>query len=508
MRFSLLRKLAKKGRIRYRSCMTKKSSVISFNSVNFNFDPKKPILEDVKFNVRENSKITIMGQNGAGKSTILKLIQGQLKPLAGQVNILPGMTIATAHQVIRPEDRELTIREFFHQNFDEEIFDIERRIDAVLDAVNLKAPYDRIVKSFSGGQQARLLLAAALIQDADILLLDEPTNNLDHEGIGHLMGFLIMYEKTCIVISHDADFLNSFTDGVLYLDAHTQKIEQYTGDYYDVVDQIKRRIEKENMKNAQMEKGIKKNKDQANVFANKGGKLRLIAKKMREAAAEMESQKVDVRREDKTIRDFIIPAQQGLSASYISLSEVSVIRNHQPTVQPVTVDLRKNEHLLLEGPNGIGKSTLLEAIVSGQSKGCVINPEARVGYYRQDFTTLNFEHTAFESLMEAMESSGEGALEEDMRRIASGFLFTNKNIRTKVGHLSEGQKGLLAFARLMLMKPGLLILDEPTNHINFRHLPVIAKALDKYEGAMIIVSHVQEFVDQVRIDKHLNLGKM
>lgn len=487
--------------------MNNNSTILSFDEVSFNFDPKKPILKEVSFSVRRDAKITIMGQNGAGKSTILKLITKKLKPTEGFVNTIPGLTVATAHQVIRPEDRELTVREFFEQNFDEKIYDIDRSIDEVLEVVNLHAPYDRVIKSFSGGQQARLLLAAALIQKADLLLLDEPTNNLDKEGIGHLTAFLVMYEKTCIVISHDADFLNCFTEGVLYLDSHTHKVEQYVGNYFDAVDQIERRIERENMKNAQMEKGIIKNKEQANVFAHKGGKLRLVAKKMREAAEEMEEAKVDVRKEDKTIRDFEIPVQDKLSAALLTLSEVSVIKHHEATRRKVEISLRKDEHLLLSGPNGIGKSTLLEALASGTAKGARIAPGVRVGYYRQDFSTLNFEHTVYESLVEAQESSGEEISEEDMRRIASGFLITNANIRTRVGHLSEGQKGLLAFARLVLQKPGLLILDEPTNHINFRHIPVIAKALDSYKGAMILVSHVPEFVEKVRIDRVLDLGR-
>lgn len=487
--------------------MNNNSTILSFDSVGFHFDHKKPILEEASFSIKRDSKITIMGQNGAGKSTILKLIAGELKPVSGRVNVVPGLSIATAHQVIRPEDRELTVREFFEKEFSEKIYDIDRRIDEVLTVVDFKAPYDRIIKSFSGGQQARLLLAAALIQDADLLLLDEPTNNLDKKGIDLLTTFLIMYDKTCMVISHDADFLNSFTEGVLYLDANTRKVEQYVGNYSDVIDQIARRIEKENMKNAQMEKGIKKNREQANVFAHKGGKLRLVAKKMREKADEMEEAKVEVRRDDKTIRDFEIPAQEGLSGAILELSQVSVIKDHAASFVEVRMDLRKNEHLLLEGPNGIGKSTLLESLASGEAKGAVIAPGVKIGYYRQDFSTLNFEHTAFESLMEAMESSGGPVLEESMRRIASGFLFTNANINTKIGHLSEGQKGLLAFARLVLQEPGLLILDEPTNHINFRHIPVIAKALDSYKGAMILVSHVPEFVSQVRVDKYLDLGR-
>ncbi|MFT7184015.1 MAG: ATP-binding cassette subfamily F protein 3 [Oceanicoccus sp.] len=487
--------------------MNTNDTILSFSSVSFHFDHKKPILDEVNFSVRKNTKVTIMGQNGAGKSTILKLITGEHEATGGTVNTVPKLTIATAHQVIRPEDRDLTILEYFSKAYKKKAHDIERKIKAVLDAVDLHAPVDRIVKSFSGGQQARLLLAGALIQDADLLLLDEPTNNLDTAGIGHLTTFLIMYPKTCMVISHDSDFLNSFTEGVLYLDSHTHKMEQYSGNYFDAVDQIARRIEKENMKNAQMEKGIKKNKAQANVFAHKGGKLRLVAKKMREKAEEMESNKVEVRREDKTIREFEIPVQEDLGGVVLRLDEVSVIRNHKATPRQVHIDLRKNEHLLLEGPNGIGKSTLLEALASGESKGAQISEGVRVGYYRQDFSTLNFEHTVRESLLEALESSGGDVLEQEMRRVAAGFLITKEHINAKVGNLSEGQKGLVAFARLVLQRPGLLILDEPTNHINFRHIPVIAEALNTYKGAMIVVSHVPEFVAKIRMDRALDLGR-
>src|SRR6185503_16755642 len=131
---------------------------------------------------------------------------------------------------------------------------------------------------------ARLLLAYALIQNPDILLLDEPTNNLDQAGIEHLTGFLMMYEKTVIVISHDYYFLNAFSDGVLYLDVFTHKIKQYSGNYYDVVEEIAKRIERENAQNARMQAQIKEKRSQAEVFAHKGGKLRSVAKRMREAA--------------------------------------------------------------------------------------------------------------------------------------------------------------------------------------------------------------------------------
>lgn len=470
--------------------MKQGESLISFEQVSFEHGHQKPILSGVGFSVRRGTKYTLMGQNGAGKSTIFALITGALKPTAGKLNIASGMSIALSRQVIPRDQLDLTVRAFFEKCFPEKIYAIDPLIDEVLEIVNLKGHakvHDRIVKSFSGGQQARLLLASALIQNPDLLLLDEPTNNLDKAGIEHLTHFIKSYPKTVIVISHDADFLNSFTDGVLYLDFHTKIVEQYDGNYFDVIKQIAARVEKENSKNARLAKDALDKKEKANFFAKKGGRLRILAKRMREDAAEMEENQVDVRREDKAIRPFIIPAQEHLMGDIV-------------TVRPKLV-LQKNRHLLVSGPNGSGKTTLLESLVKGTAKGGSIASGVRVGYYRQDFSTLNFEDTVYASLMSVMDKQDE----QKMRGTAASFLITGDIIMNTIGNLSEGQKGLVAFARLVLERPGLLILDEPTNHINFRHLPVIASALDAYQGAMILVSHVPEFVQQIRIDETLEL---
>ncbi len=488
--------------------MTKNETIVTFDKASFEYSALKPILDEVSFSIRRGTKSTFMGQNGAGKSTIFQLITGALELESGEMTIVPGLSIALSRQVIPRDELDLTVREFFERRFAKKVYDIDPRIDDVLEVVNLKGHeklHDRIIKTFSGGQQARLLLASALIQDPDLLLLDEPTNNLDKAGIEHLTEFLVNYKKTVVVISHDADFLNAFTDTVLYLDVHTRKVEQYSGNYFDVVEQISARIEKENRKNAQLAKKIQDNKDKANFFAHKGGKMRLVAKRMREEAEELEEEKVDVRKEDKTIRPFTIPVQENVLGDLLTITSLSVIdpKTHKPVLRKANIILKRGNHLLLKGPNGIGKSTLLESIANGTAEGAVIGPGVKVGYYRQDFSTLDFDKTVRESLMSVMDKKDE----EKMRSLAAGFLITGDVIGTKIGALSEGQKGLVAFAQLVLERPGLLILDEPTNHINFRHIPEIAKALDAYQGAMVLVSHVPEFVAQIRIDETLDLEK-
>jgi ATP-binding cassette subfamily F protein 3 len=519
--------------------------IISFDSVTFGYDDKKLLLEEASFSVRERAKITIMGQNGAGKSTIFKLITGELKPNEGSVNTGINNTIAVSHQVMKEENLEKTVEEFFTTAFapksdaangaeaggsteagskkarksqpslpagrhgageEKKLYNLPGKIKKILEVVHLPAPLDKKIKQFSGGQQARLLLAHALIQEPDILLLDEPTNNLDADGIMHLTQFLIDYPKTCLVISHDANFLNAFTHGVLYLDSFIHKVEQYLGDYYDALGQIEAQVERERAKNAQLRKSILDRKEKINFFANKGGKMRKLASKLRDQVEEAEDEMVDERQEDKTINHFSIPAQEGLVGAVAEIASVGIMVNHEPVHKTLRVPLllRKNQKLAIEGPNGIGKSTLLKALAEGSEPGATITKGVTVGYYRQDFSGLDFSKTGYDALAEMIVNP----ISQEIYATGAQFLLYPHILRNKIGSYSEGQKGLLCYARFVLQKPGLLIMDEPTNHINFRHLPVIAQALNDYKGAMILVSHAYEFMAEIKIDETLDLGEL
>lgn len=486
--------------------MQQQSVVLRFNEVTFEYHESKRILDTASFSVRSGSKFALMGQNGAGKTTLLKLISGQLKPKSGQISLTPiDARIGIARQVIPFEELDQTVRDWFAATFDTVSYNLDKRISDALDAVNLSTNSEKKLREHSGGQQARLLLAHSLIQEPDILLLDEPTNNLDGDGIDHLTGFLMVYNKTILVISHDADFLNAFTDGVLYLDIHTHAVEQYDGNYLDVVKEITRRRERERMQNVRAEAEIRKKKEQAEVFAHKGGKLRLVAKRMREYAEEMEENIVDVRREDKAIRLFSIPSQEfsyDFNGRILEIDHIGVMRDGKRIEKQLGLILSRNTHVLLSGPNGIGKTTLLEDVARNKTEGIRLGDDIVVGYYRQDFSGLDMDQIAYDCLDEVLNKPDEHLL----RSTAAGFLLDSKVLASPIKLLSEGQKGLLCFARFVLQKPGLLILDEPTNHINFRHLPVLASALNEYGGAMILVSHSADFVNDIRIDTVIDLG--
>jgi ATP-binding cassette subfamily F protein 3 len=484
--------------------MDKQDVIVRFDNVTFKYSDKNVILDNANFSIRKNSKITIMGQNGAGKSTIFKLLTGVCKPTSGSIHIDLNAKIAIAKQMITINELNLSILEYFSEAIPEKKHGIERNIRDVLRVVNLEIPGNKLdlkVSELSGGQKARLLLAYALIQEPDILLLDEPTNNLDKAGVEHLTEFLYNYPKTCIVISHDADFLNVFSDGVLNLDVFTNKVEQFVGNYYDVLDQIEAKIERDRLLNSRLEKSIKDRFIKVNKLGGKSVAMNRLANKVRADIEEDKEKLVDVRKEDKTIPDFTIP-NQNYPGRLLKIEKVSFMKGSEIAEKKVNIQIYKGSRVIISGPNGIGKSTLLKSILG--NNGAEISDGVRVGYYSQNFSELDFDSTAFDSLKSVMLGNNY----QDIYNVAARFLLPGEKLQQKVGDLSEGQKGLLCYARFMLQEPGLLIMDEPTNHINFRHIPVIAKALDNFKGGLLLISHLPDFVSKIHINEELDLTKL
>ena len=468
--------------------------ILRFDNVSFSYnDGKKAILDSADFSIRQNTKITIMWPNGAGKSTVFKMITGEIAPIWWKINISQDISIAISKQVVPRELLDLTIKEYFQSAFDEIDYQLDKKIHDVLETVHFTAPRDKQIKDYSGWQQARLLLAYALIQKPDILLLDEPTNNLDAEWIWNLIWFLLWYEKTIVVISHDADFLNMFTDWVLYVNIVNHTVEQYRWDYYDVVEQIAAQVEKEKSLNARLEKEILDKKEKINYFANKWWKMRNIASKMRDEVLDAEDSKVSVRRDDKTISHFAIEFENYIWP-LISISSIDLMNSaHTIITKKIDLIIKKWNRYLFTWPNGIGKSTLFKQLIDWKSHSATIHDGVKVWYYSQDFDALDPEMIVWDSLQEMSNS----VTDQEIFRTAAQFLLTSDLLKNTIWSLSEWQKWLLCYARFVIQKPHVLILDEPTNHINFRHLPVIAESLNTYPWAMLVISHDQWFVDQL-----------
>ncbi len=483
--------------------------VMRAENLTFHFHENKPIYHEANFVVREGIKLTLMGQNGAGKSTLFKIIMGTLSAVEGKIIIDKDAKVAIAEQTIPQSDLDKTVREYLEGAFTEKVYDIDKRASKVFDIVKLHSGdnnvniLDKKVADLSGGQKGRLLIARALIQEPDILLMDEPTNNLDKEGIKLLTNFMKDYAGTAIVISHDEHFLNDFTHGILYVNAETHMIQQYVGNYYKALGEIQRKIEADKKANAQLAKEIQDNKDKVNFFKDKGGKMRKLAAKLKDEIEELEDSKVDVQKDDRTIRKFDIKCQEDIGGTLLKLREIEILVNGERKNIPLNIDLKKGDKFQIIGPNGIGKTTLLERIAKNVNPKNVISEDVRLGYYRQDFSTLDFNKSAYAELSQIFKRLDD----HHLRSVSSGFLIGGKELATEVGHLSEGQKALLSWAYLTLYEPGILIIDEPTNHVNFRHIPLIAEAIKNYQGAIIIISHVNDFIRQVGVTETLDLGK-
>lgn len=479
-------------------------TLLRFEDIHFGYDENRPLLEETTFSIRKGAKLVLMGPNGAGKSTIFKLIMGVIKPWEGRVITDKKLNISIAEQYIPHEEWHLPVLDYFQKAFDEKVYDIEPRAKKILGELGWMIPLDKEIKDLSGGQKGRLLIAKSLISNPDIVLMDEPTNNLDKQGVKELTDYMKNYSGTAIVISHDEKFLNDFSHGIIYVNTQFLKIEQYVGNYFKAIEEIEKKKEAERKVNAQLDKEIQENKDKVNYFALKGGKMRKLASKLRDEIDEMEDSKVDERKDDRTIKKFIIKNSDELSGNVVEIRNIELMVGGDKKDFPVEINLRKGDKLQLVGPNGIGKTTFFNLFDKPNAKGIKIAPGVKIGYYRQDFSTLDFNKTAYDELAKIFKRLDD----QNLRATASGFLIGGKELSTKIGALSEGQKALLMWAYITMCEPGVLMIDEPTNHVNFRHIPIIAEAIKNYTGVIILVSHVNDFVRQVGCNQTLDLGKL
>lgn len=505
--------------------------MISINKLSVNFTGDF-LFKDISFVVGDRERIGLVGKNGAGKSTLLKIIHGLVIPEAGNMVItrgfrtgyLPQELNSIYHKTVWEEvldtfveekklekkieklTKELTLRNDFSSDsylaVSQQLADaterfhylegdlIAVRVEKVLLGLGFKpSDFHRQMLEFSNGWQMRVELAKILLQKPEIILLDEPTNHLDIESIQWLEEYLINYEGTLILVSHDRAFLDSVTERTIEITFG--RIEDYKCSYTEYVNQRLERISSQQADYENQQKEIADIERFIERFRYKSTKAKQVQSRIK-MLDKME--KIEVESIDKRSISFRFPPAPHAGRVVVEAQNLTLGYEQLEVLRQIDFSLLRGERVAFVGRNGEGKSTFVKAIVGelAPKVGHVqLGHQVKIGYYAQNQALLlNPEKTVFEIIDEV----AVGDIRTQIRTILGKFLFTTEDTTKKVKVLSGGEKSRLALAKLLLSPVNLLILDEPTNHLDMRSKDVLKNALLQYTGSMILVSHDRDFL--------------
>lgn len=447
------------------------------------------VYEESSFSILKGEMVALVGPNGAGKSTLFKLLKGEEHPSSGKLQILGK--VGYVPQEIKHDpilETAPDIRTYINPEEKKEDWELMM----MLNSMEVNEGLEVKPSLLSGGQRTKLALLRAIIDEPDILLLDEPTNFLDTEGKQWIMDFLSDYPNTLIVISHDISLLDRHIDKVLAINPSTKKIEEYKGNYSKYVqvkgsneEMVKRKYENDQKEIARMKKSLLK---MARMSSAKGARARASVQtridRVKDALPELPKELAHIK--------FTLPDPIHTSEIPISAKNIFKSYGEEVILSDVSLAIRRGERIALYGPNGAGKSTFIKILmgrVQPDSGEVIKDPSLSIGYYSQEFETFDFSKT----IMQTVEQQCTLPLTQ-IRPILSKFNFIGHRVYQTVGTLSGGEKTRLAIALLMLQNYNLLILDEPTTYLDIVSQKIILEALKSYKGAMLFVSHTDEFV--------------
>lgn len=462
---------------------------IRADEISFSYG-EKPLLVEASFRIEDGQKVGLVGENGTGKSTLLKLFRGEEYPDEGKLSVVGSMELVPQEVKRDPIlDKAASVMEYINPDGEA----IEHKIRKLFAGLGIaEIDLNSKPQGYSGGVKTKFALVRALIKEPDILLLDEPTNFMDLEGKKWVMGLLAQYPKTLILISHDLSLMDKAIDRVMYVNKHTHKIEEYKGNYSkyiklqkEAAEVFKKQVLGQQRKIGQLEKAAKVIGVDARIVMQR--RIARLKEVLPELPPEVRSIKIQLP-EPARSGDILITARS-ISKAYDSLQ---VIRD-------LNFSIRRGEKIAMLGPNGVGKSTLIKLLI-GQIKpdnGVVEwNPMNRLGYYSQEFEDFDMNATVLELFMNKCQR-----MESFCRPFLGKFNFLRDKVKQTVGTLSGGEKTRLSIAMLCSTDANLLILDEPTTYLDVMSQRVILDALKAYKGSMIIVSHTEEFIKELAPDK-------
>lgn len=493
------------------------------------------LFENVSLDVSDNSRIALVGRNGVGKSTLLKMIIGNESPDAGQITKKKGLTIGYLAQntglesdktiyaeMLSVFERLQIMEKNLHEmeakiadpgadhsssaysqllnQYDQLLHDFEEQngygyeaeVRSVLHGFHFeKEDYDRKISSLSGGQKTRLALAKLLLEQRDLLILDEPTNHLDIDTLTWLEGYVQNYKGALLIVSHDRYFLDRIVNEVYEISHHHSSY--YKGNYSAYIDQKAERLRQDWKNYEKQQAEISKLED----FVNKNLVRASTTKRAQSRRKQLEKMERLERPEgDEKGPHFKFTADSQSGNIVLTVKDAAIGYDGRIISSPINIDLRKNQVMAIVGPNGIGKSTLLKSVlgqipfVKGSSE---FGTNVKVGYYDQEQHNLHDKKTVLNELWDDHPTTPE----KDIRSILGSFLFIGDDVSKVVHNLSGGEKARLLLTKLAMKHDNFLILDEPTNHLDIDSKEVLENAVMDFNGTVLFVSHDRYFINKV-----------
>ncbi|MEE1508059.1 MAG: ABC-F type ribosomal protection protein [Ligilactobacillus ruminis] len=493
------------------------------------------LFENVSLDVSDNSRIALVGRNGVGKSTLLKMIIGNESPDAGQITKKKGLTIGYLAQntglesdktiyaeMLSVFERLQIMEKNLHEmeakiadpgadhsssaysqllnQYDQLLHDFEEQngygyeaeVRSVLHGFHFEQEdYDRKISSLSGGQKTRLALAKLLLEQRDLLILDEPTNHLDIDTLTWLEGYVQNYKGALLIVSHDRYFLDRIVNEVYEISHHHSSY--YKGNYSAYIDQKADRLRQDWKNYEKQQAEISKLED----FVNKNLVRASTTKRAQSRRKQLEKMERLERPEgDEKGPHFKFTADSQSGNIVLTVKDAAIGYDGRIISSPINIDLRKNQVMAIVGPNGIGKSTLLKSVlgqipfVKGSSE---FGTNVKVGYYDQEQHNLHDKKTVLNELWDDHPTTPE----KDIRSILGSFLFIGDDVSKVVHNLSGGEKARLLLTKLAMKHDNFLILDEPTNHLDIDSKEVLENAVMDFNGTVLFVSHDRYFINKV-----------
>ncbi len=492
---------------------------------------KKVVLKDIYLSYFYGAKIGVLGLNGSGKSSLLKILAGVDKRFEGQISLSPGYTIGylpqeplldpakTVREIVEEGARETVdllkryeaINEKFAEPMDDDemnrllekqgevqekldalnAWDLDQQLEMAMDALRCP-PGEASVKMLSGGEKRRVALCRLLLQKPDILILDEPTNHLDAESVGWLEQHLKRYEGTVIAVTHDRYFLDNVAGWILELD-RGQGIP-WKGNYSSWLEQKKGRLAIEEKQESARQKALQRELE----WVRQSPRARQAKSKAR--LQKYEAMLNEDQREKEREAEIYIPPGPRLGEKVIEAIKVNKAFGDKLLMSDMSFSLPPGGIVGVIGPNGSGKTTLFR-MITGQEKPdsgeFKVGASVKLAYVEQGRDDLNPDDTIFQAISDDQEKIRLGNIEVNARAYVARFTFTGQDQQKKVGVLSGGERNRVHLARILKEGANVLLLDEPTNDIDVNTMRALEEALESFAGCAVVISHDRWFLDRV-----------